>query len=69
MIHSTAPIKKDLVAIRSLFILSSWYFSLPTRNVAMRYPSIKPQNTRYHGIIMDFINSKFDSENNTSHLI
>ena len=57
-IQHIEPIKNDLVAIRSLSI-SSLYFSFPTQNVAIKYPSINPQNTRYQGMIIDFINSKF----------
>ena len=52
------PIKKDLVAIRYLLIYSL-YFSLQTRNVAIKYHSISPQNTKYPGTIIDLINSKF----------
>lgn len=48
--------RKDLVAIRSLFI-SSWYFSLHTQKVAIKYQSINQQNTRYQGITIDLINS------------
>jgi hypothetical protein len=55
-IQHTEPIKKDLVAIRSLFI-SSLYFSLQTQKVAIRYQSISPQNTKYPGTTIDLINS------------
>lgn len=44
-IHAIIQIKNDLVAIRSLLVLS-WYFSLHTRNVATKYQSIKPQNIK-----------------------
>ena len=67
MIQQTDQIKKDLVAIRSLLI-SSLYFSLQTQKVAIKYQSINPQNTRYHGTKIDLINSKFHS-NRTSPLI
>jgi hypothetical protein len=66
-IPSIEPIKNDLVAIRSLFI-SSLYFSLQTRNVAIRYHIIKPQNTKYPGTTISLINSKFFSKR-TSPLI
>lgn len=55
-IQQTNQIKKDLVAIRSLLI-SSWYFSLHTQKVAIKYQSINQQNNKYQGITIDFINS------------
>ena len=67
MIPQTDQIRKDLVAIRSLLI-SSLYFSFHTQNVAIKYQSISPQNTKYHGTRIDLINSKFHS-NRTSPLI
>ena len=66
-IQQTDQIRKDLVAIRSLLI-SSLYFSLQTQKVAIKYHNINPQNTKYQGITMDFISSKFQS-NRTSPLI
>ena len=67
IIQRIDQIKNDLVAIRSLFI-SSLYFSLQTQNVAIKYQSIKPQKTKYHGIKIFFIKSKL-SQNRTSPLI
>ena len=61
MIPQTDQIRKDLVAIRSLLI-SSLYFSLQTQKVAIKYHSINPQNTKYHGITIDFMSSKFHSK-------
>lgn len=61
MIPQTDQMRKDLVAIRSLLI-SSLYFSLQTQKVAIKYQSINPQNTRYHGITIDFMSSKFHSK-------
>ena len=66
MIQQTDQIRNDLVAIRSLLI-SSLYFSLPTQKVAIKYHNINPQKTRYQGITIDFMSSKFHS-NRTSPL-
>lgn len=67
IIQQTDQIRKDLVAIRSLLI-SSLYFSLHTRKVAIKYHNIKPQKTRYPGITIFFMSSKFHA-NRTSPLI
>lgn len=67
MIQHTHHIKNDLVAIFSL-LTCSWYFSLQTQKVAIKYHSINQQNTKYHGIRIALINSKFHS-NRTSPLI
>ena len=56
IIQRIDQIKNDLVAMRSLSI-SSLYLSFPTQKVAIKYQSIKPQNTKYPGTTIDLINS------------